>query len=168
MQRRHRFKRRKPVKRLEPLLAPVPRKAGAAERQFDPAPCPVVVQKNLPRVQFSRHPHLPRPVAGPDRGDQAIVRAIGNRDRLVFVVKRDDHLNRPEYLVLCQPVAGINRSQQRRSHIGTARRCGVGKLTCRDNFKVRSCGQKILNNGLLARLNQRPDFQIIQRWTNPQ
>ena len=61
--------------------------------QLDPAPRAVIVHKNLSCVQCFGQPHLPSPVARPDRGDKSIVSGIGDAQGIGFVVKGDKHLH---------------------------------------------------------------------------
>src|SRR5688572_29266915 len=99
MMRGDRLQPREAVERLKSLLAAVARQADAAEGQLDAAAGAVVVEKDLARPQPARQPHRPAAVAGPDRGDEAVAGAVGDRHRLVLAVERDDHLDRAEDLL---------------------------------------------------------------------
>src|SRR5690348_5010957 len=97
---RDRLQRREAVQRLEPLLATVPGMLDAAERQLDAAAGAVVVDEDLAAPQRPRHPERAAAVARPDAGDEAVLGAVGDPDRVGLVVERDQHLHRSEDLLL--------------------------------------------------------------------
>ena len=97
----------------------------AAERQLDAAAGAVVVDEHLAAAQRPRHPHLPGAVAGPDAGDQAVLGAVGDLDRLRLAVEGDQHLHRAEDLLLRERMVGGHVVDQRRLHVVAAARRAV-------------------------------------------
>src|SRR5690606_12872740 len=88
------------VQGLEAFFAPVSRLPGAAERQFNPAACTVVVDDHLSGTHGAGHAHLTGAVLRPDTCHQAEGRAVGNTQRFGFGIEGDGHQHRPENFFL--------------------------------------------------------------------
>jgi cytochrome c553 len=91
---------------LEGLLAAVARVLHAAEGQFDAAAGAVVVDEDLAGVDAVRHTQRAAAVARPDRGGQAVGRAVGQRRGFVLAVEGEGRQHRAEDLVLRHLVRG--------------------------------------------------------------
>src|SRR3954468_5800080 len=69
------------VQRLEALLAAVAGALDAAEGQLDAAAGAEAVDEDLAAAHGAGDPHRAPGVAGPDAGDEAVGRAVGEPDR---------------------------------------------------------------------------------------
>jgi hypothetical protein len=78
----------------------MPGLANATERQLDAAAGAIIVQEHLPRFEAPCQPHGYGTVPGPDAGDQAVLRAVGNRNCLLL------DLDRAKDLILRKAVIG--------------------------------------------------------------
>ena len=67
---------------------------------------PVIVDEHLSRADGAGEAQLPPAIARPHSGDEAISRAVGDADRLGFVVEGDDDQDRPEDLLLRDAMIG--------------------------------------------------------------
>src|SRR3569833_1601633 len=85
----------------------------AAERQFDAAARAIVVEEHLARAQTPREAHLPRAVASPDARDEAVLRAVRERERYVIVAKGHRGEHGSELFVACETVARGHIAHQR-------------------------------------------------------
>src|SRR5204862_8249009 len=88
--------------RLEALLAAVAGPLVAAERQLHATARAVAVDEHLADAQVADQSLGPPEVARPHRGDQPVVGAVGERERLVVVGERGDREHRPEDLLARQ------------------------------------------------------------------
>src|SRR3989442_635818 len=116
------LQRREAIERLEALLAPVARMLDAAERQLDAAAGAIVVDEHLAAVQPLGHAQRAAAVARPHAGHQAERSAVGDGQRFVLAVERDQHLHRAEDLFLRQRVLRRHLRHQRGPHIEAALR----------------------------------------------
>src|SRR5690606_22033155 len=76
----NRLQRGEPIERLEALFTAMAGFLHAAEGQFDAATGPIIVDEHLTGMDGARQAELTSAIIGPDAADEAIMRAIGNRD----------------------------------------------------------------------------------------
>ena len=88
----------------KPFLAAVTALLHAAERQFDAAAGAVAVDEHLTRTNALGDARLAAAVAGPHRGDEAVVGRVGERDRVGLVFERHHGKHGTEHFVLRERV----------------------------------------------------------------
>src|SRR5271168_2104817 len=119
-----RLQRRHVVERNESLLAAVAGFLHAAERQFDAAARAIAVDEHLARANLARDPHRAIAVAGPDAGDEAVVRRVREPYGVRLVLERHRRQDRAEHFVARQRrgriLQRINRRRDEKSLLGHA------------------------------------------------
>ena len=80
----------------------------------------VVVDPYAARVDLTRGTVSSDDVAGPDRGGQPVRGVVGQVDRLVVGVERQDHQHRPEHLVVPDRCCDVDAGDQGGLVVGTA------------------------------------------------
>src|SRR5450830_219380 len=155
----------KSIERFKALFAAMTTGLDAAERQLDAAAGTVIVDEYLTAADGACHAHLTAAVAGPDAGDQTEIGAIGQRDRIGFIVERHGCQYWAKYFFLGQSVPGRHVTQQR-GHLIKARRWrAVVQFSLRHDSDAVDAGfvQKTGHACLLAFANQWTAIQIHRR-----
>src|ERR687893_2569129 len=100
--------------RLVALLTTVPRLLKPAERELDAAARAVGVDEHLPGPNLSGKPVRLPDIAGPHRGDQAVVCSVGEFGGLFDTLERGCRQHGAEHLFLSQPVSGSYTTEEGR------------------------------------------------------
>ena len=159
----HGLQCRKAVERLETLLAPVTGLADAAEWQLDTPASTVIIDEYLTGTKFPRQPHLPTTVPCPHAGDQTVVSAICNRQRLILGLERNHDDDRTKNFLLCELMIRVDVGEQNRPHIVSASGRAIGKHAFGSNVEPTPataldvpCHHYLLTPG-----DEWPDVEII-------
>src|SRR5215217_1480202 len=99
---------------LVALLPTVPRLLEPAKRELDAATRAVGVYEHLPGPNLSGKPVRLADIAGPHRGDQAVVRSVGELGGLFDTLERGCRQHGAEHLFLSQPVSGSYTTEESR------------------------------------------------------
>src|SRR5215217_2381220 len=99
---------------LVALLPTVPRLLEPAKRELDAATRAVGVYEHLPGPNLSGKPVRLADIAGPHRGDQAVVRSVGYLGGLFDALEGGCRQHGAEHLFLSQPVSGSYTTEEGR------------------------------------------------------